>query len=52
MKILEISKHKFERHLDNPKRFYIKDLSHGIRKIIWVGLWFFELRACSYFKPN
>lgn len=60
MRILEISTHKFERHQDNPKRFYIKNLSHGIdmknifkhRNILWVGLWFCEVRLCLFSIPN
>ena len=51
MRIIQISKHDFKRHPDNPKRFYIKNLSHrGI--IYWLGLWFFELRISANYKPN
>jgi len=60
MVIVEASTHKFERHLDNPRRIYAKNLSHGLdmsdrykhRKIWWFGLWFFELRLSMYSKPN
>ena len=60
MRTLEISKHKFERHQENPRRFYLKTLSHGLtikdrfkhRKILWIGLWFWELRCCFYSTPN
>ena len=60
MRILQISKFSFERHRDNPRRLYIKTLSHGLlprtrynhRKVLWIGLWFFELRLCLLSKVN
>lgn len=60
MRILEISKYAFERHPNNPRRFYAKILSNGTdmvnrfhhRKILWLGLYFFELRFCLYSHPN
>lgn len=60
MRILEISQHSFERHKDNPRRFYAQRLDHGSDhsnrfkhiKILWLGLWFFELRMSLNSKPN
>ena len=60
MRVLQISKFKFERHLDNPRRLYVQNLSNGLdhsnrfkhRKVLWIGLWFFEIQINLFSKPN
>ena len=60
MTTIEVSKHSLGKTPDKPRSIYYQNLSHGTdmkdrykhRKIYWFGLWFLEVRICSYSTPN